>query len=68
MNELQCRFAPMDEVRVDGCTSHKYTVTAVVFRAFGDGDAVAAATYEVPWFNNEAKTAWIEEYRLSEVL
>lgn len=49
-------------VNVDGCKEHGYVVTALQFRKI-DG-RTGLSMVEISWFSNEAKTAWVEPYRL----
>ena len=49
-----------DRVLIDGCDSIKATVLAFNFRSTG------SPLVDCAWFHNgEAKSAWIEEYRLT---
>jgi hypothetical protein len=52
-------FAIQDKVYIDGDQSLVVTVTAVVWRN-------EKPSIEVSWISDQAKTAWIEPWRLTE--
>lgn len=56
-------FSVADKVIVDDESGRVYTVTAVLFRLN------AHPQYEVSWLTPDGqKTAWVEQYRMEEVL